>query len=122
MIMVFFYSAFIYFIESFFITELGNITIMNFVTSIFVFIIIASLYLLLTTLFGVRAGRYIVMSVIVLISLGPTIISKLRIKINFDFLKNLNDSLLIIILLISTLLIYLISLKISIISYSNKEL
>lgn len=85
MMMIFFYATIVYAIESSFITGLGNLTIINFVISLFGFTIIASLYLSLTTLLGVRAGRYIVMFVIVLISIGPTMISKLKIKINIDF-------------------------------------
>ena len=122
MMMVFLYTTLVYAVESFFITSLGNLTILSFVISLLVFTIIASLYLSLTTLFGVRAGRYIVMFVIVLISIGPTIVSKLNIKINIDFLYELNHSILIVAMITFALLIYFIALKVSVISYNNKEL
>lgn len=119
---VYLYSTIIYIIESLFITELENITLFSFIFSIFCFTIIASLYLSLTTLFGVKAGRYIVMFVIVLISIGPIILSRLNVNINFSFIKSLNESILIALLLGITATVYGLSLRISINSYSKKEL
>lgn len=122
MMMVFLYTTLVYVGESYFITGLGKLTIMSFVISLLFFTIIASLYLSLTTLFGVRAGRYIVMFVIVLISIGPTFISKLNIKINIGFLTELNRGILILLMAIFAIVVYLIALKVSINTYNNKEL
>ena len=95
---------------------------MSFLISLFGFTTIASLYLSFTTLLGVRAGRYIVMFVIVLISIGPTVISKLKVNINIDFLYSLNRNILIVTMLALILLIYFTALKISINSYNKKDL
>lgn len=122
MMLIFVYSTIVYSLESLFISGLGEISLMSLVISLFGFTIIASLYLSLTNLFGVRAGRYVVMCVIAFISIGPTIISKLNIKINLDFVKNLNEYVLILGLLILIVLMYSVALKVSINSYENKEL
>lgn len=122
MMLVFLYAIGVYVIESLFITGLGKLTITSFAISFLVFTIIAALYLSITTLFGVRAGRYIVMFVIALISLGPTIISTLNIKINIDFVYKLNQNILIASIITFAILAYFIALKVSINSYNNKEL
>lgn len=122
MLIVFLYSAIVYFVESLLITELGGITIMSLAISILVFTIIASLYLALTTLLGLRAGRYIVMFVILLISLGPTIISKLNVKIHISFIDVPDYRVLSIIMIALSGIIYFSALKISIKAYNKKEL
>lgn len=122
MMLVFFYTIGIYAVESLFITGLGKLTITSFAISFLVFTIIVALYLSMTTLFGVRAGRYIVMFVITLISVGPAIISKLNIKINLDFVYELNQSILISSMILFAIMVYFIALKVSINSYNNKEL
>lgn len=122
MMLVFLYTIGIYAVESLFITGLGKLTITSFAISFLVFTIIVALYLSMTTLFGVRAGRYIVMFVITLISVGPAIISKLNIKINLDFVYELNQSILISSMILFAIMVYFIALKVSINSYNNKEL
>lgn len=122
MMLVFLYTIGIYAVESLFITGLGKLTITSFAISFLVFTIIVALYLSMTTLFGVRAGRYIVMFVITLISVGPAIISKLNIKINLDFVYELNQSILISSMIVFAIMVYFIALKVSINSYNNKEL
>lgn len=122
MMLVFLYTIGIYAVESLFITGLGKLTITSFAISFLVFTIIVALYLSMTTLFGVRAGRYIVMFVITLISVGPAIISKLNIKINLDFVYELHQSILISSMILFAIMVYFIALKVSINSYNNKEL
>lgn len=122
MMLVFLYAIGIYAVESLFITGLGKLTITSFAISFLVFTIIVALYLSMTTLFGVRASRYIMMFVIVLISIGPRVISKLNIKINLDFVYALNQSILISSMILFAIMVYFIALKVSINSYNNKEL
>lgn len=120
--MVYLYSLVIYVVESMFVPGLGEINLLSFAISLFCFAVIAALYLLLTTLFGVRAGRYIVMAFIVLISMGPTIIKGLNIKINMDFMGNINENILIAALMGVAILVYGVSLAVSMTSYATKEL
>ncbi len=111
-----------YLLESFFIKSLGNITVLDFVLALFSFGIIVSLYLSLTIKYGIKLSRYIVMGVILLISLGPAITSRLNIHIDLSILKDLNENVLIAVLLMGTVIIYMVSLKVSLFSYSTKEL
>lgn len=46
---------------------------------------LTSLHLLLTYLFGVRASQYLTMAVIMLVSLGPTILALLDIRVDLSF-------------------------------------
>ncbi len=111
-----------YLLESFFIKSLDNITVLDFVLALFSFGIIVSLYLSLTIKYGIKLSRYVVMGVILLISLGPAITSRLNIHIDLSILKGLNENVLIAILLMGTVIIYMVSLKVSLFSYSTKEL
>lgn len=120
--MVYLYSLALYVVESMFVPGLGEINLLSFAISLFGFAVIAALYLSLTTLFGVRAGRYIVMAFIVLISMGPTIIKGLNIKINMDFMGNINENILIAALMGVAILVYGVSLAVSMTSYATKEL
>lgn len=121
-LLFFLYCALIYFIESGFVRGLGELTLSQLIFSLFSFVLISSLYLALTTAFGVRAGRYVVMFVVLLISLGPVITSKLNIQIRLAYFRDLNESVLIFGLSVLSLILYLASLKISLRAYKKKEL
>lgn len=117
------YCALIYFIESGFMQGLGELTLSQLIFSLFSFVLISSLYLALTTALGVRAGRYVVMFVVLLISLGPVIISKLNIQLRLSDLRVLlNESSLLFALAVLSFILYLLSLKISLRAYKKKEL
>ncbi len=119
---IFLWCFLAYLLESYFIKLLGSVTVLDFVFSLFSFSILVSLYLSLTIKYGIKLSRYIVMGVILLISLGPTIISRLNIHVDLSILKDLNEDILIAVLLMATVIIYMVSLKVSLLSYSTKEL
>ncbi|MDO4773330.1 MAG: ABC-2 transporter permease [Bacillota bacterium] len=123
MLLFYLYSALIYFIESGFMQGLGELTLSQLIFSLFSFVLISSIYLALTTALGVRAGRYVVMFVVLLISLGPVIISKLNIQLRLSDLRVLlNESSLLFALAVLSFILYLLSLKISLRAYKKKEL
>lgn len=123
MLLFYLYCALIYFIESGFMQGLGELTLSQLIFSLFSFVLISSLYLALTTALGVRAGRYVVMFVVLLISLGPVIISKLNIQLRLSDLRVLlNESSLLFALAVLSFILYLLSLKISLRAYKKKEL
>lgn len=123
MLLFYLYCALIYFIESGFMQGLGELTLSQLIFSLFSFVLISSIYLALTTALGVRAGRYVVMFVVLLISLGPVIISKLNIQLRLSDLRVLlNESSLLFALAVLSFILYLLSLKISLRAYKKKEL
>lgn len=123
MLLFYLYCALIYFIESGFMQGLGELTLSQLIFSFFSFVLISSIYLALTTALGVRAGRYVVMFVVLLISLGPVIISKLNIQLRLSDLRVLlNESSLLFALAVLSFILYLLSLKISLRAYKKKEL
>lgn len=121
-ILMFLYCFIVYLIESFFIKELGNVSIQDFTFSFFCFALVSSIYLSLTIKYGLKFGRYIVMLIILLISLGPAIFSNLNISIDLSFFQNINKTIFVLILFIMTIVIYGISYKISLSAYMKKEL
>lgn len=122
MYLIYFYCLCVYTVESLMFPKIVVATIYDIVISIFVFTLIASLYLVLTTKFGVKAGRYVVMAVILLISVGPTVLGVFDVKINFDFMRSVNEMALMLILGIFSLIMCMMSLIASIKIYSVKEL
>lgn len=122
MYLVYGYCLCVYFVESLALAQLEPINAMGIVVSIFVFTLIASIYLGLTSRLGVRAGRYLVMLVVVMISLGPTIIATLKIKIQLDFIANMSRNSLIASMVVVSILAFTISIMSSLKAYQTKEL
>lgn len=114
-----------YAIVSIFIKQLGRLDLDGFVISFFVYTLINSLFIGLTVKYGIKASQYIFLCIIMLISLGPTLLKSvtdaLNISIRLDFLMGHSSAA----LLISLFIIALIALSVSILSsikvYSKKE-
>ncbi|MDD7362656.1 MAG: ABC-2 transporter permease [Peptoniphilus sp.] len=122
MLAAFLYCTIVYAIESHVIEGLGALGLFDFLTAMFCYVLVESLYLGLTTRFGLRAGRYILMAVIFGTSLGPSMIAKLNITLNFSGLRTMNEYLIIFLLVAMTVVAYLISLMAALKAYEHKEL
>lgn len=115
------YCVIVYVIVSGFMEGLLGIGFFDLALSFFCFSFAMSLYLALVLKCGIRAGRYIMVVVIMIISLGPTLIAKLGFKPDFSFLMNIGETALIIIFLVLAGLFYIISLSAGIRVYNHKE-
>lgn len=122
MVIMFVYCTGVYFLETVLIKGLGAITPLGLLISAFSSCAVLSFYISLTTKYGVRVGRYVVMAVVFSISLGPTLLSKLNIKLNLTPFQSLNETTVWAILALGTLVLYFSFLKWTIVSYQKTEL
>lgn len=121
-LLLYIYCLIVYAIESQFVANLLAISPLDFAISFFGFTFMMSLYLAIVLKYGVRAGRYIMALVILMTSLGPTLIVKLGFRPDISFLMNLGETALISLFIALGLLFYLISLTTGMRIYKAKEL
>lgn len=122
MIAVFLYCSLVYTLESFAIEALAPLHFTDFAAALFLNTLVMSFYLALVIRYGVRASRYISVFVILAISLGPAAISTMGLHLDLDFLTRSGGEMIALFLLLSTGILFSISMKISIETYRKKEL
>ncbi|SFE22306.1 ABC-2 transporter permease [Peptostreptococcus sp. D1] len=120
MVIIFVYCTIIYSIESIIIKNIEVLSFVDIAASALIFVFVTSLHLTMMIKYGNRAGKYISMMIILIISLGPSIFSKLKIDINLSL--HLSGTQTIIMSLIGVAIVYVVSIRTSIIAYNNKEL
>lgn len=120
MIVIFVYCTIIYSIEAVIIKNIEVLSFADVAISALIFVFVTSLHLTMVIKYGNRAGKYISMMIILIISLGPSIFSKFKIDINLSL--HLSDTQTIIMSLIGVAIVYIVSIRTSMIAYSNKEL
>ena len=119
---IYFYCMLVFVLEYYFIPGIGQFNIQGIIISLFTFTVVASIYLFSTTTFGLQAGRLISILVILLISLGPTLMSRLHIKINIDILEYVGNRGFLTGILVVSLMLVALSLLLSEKSYRKKDL
>lgn len=121
-LLLYIYCLIVYAVESQFVEGLLGIGLMDLAISFFVYSFAVSIYLILSLKFGVRAGRYVMVLVIMMTSLGPTLIVKLGFRPDFSFLMRLGETVLISLLLVLGVVFYAVSLSAGVKIYKAKEL
>lgn len=119
-IVVFVFITLVVTLESTVLPNLNTISVKGLAISFFVFSVIYGLFFSLTTKYGIRAGRYINMFIILLVSLGPVIVQKLN--VDLSKIKNINGTALIIFCFSIGALFYLGTYFVSCKAYESKDL
>lgn len=121
-LLFFAYCVLAYSLLSIAIAGFAPITGMDLAAALSAYAALTSLHLLLTYLFGVRASQYLTMAVIMLVSLGPTILARLDIRVDLSFLQSVPSQMTAALLLMVGIAAYLCSYLLSVRSFQRKEL
>ncbi|MDD6920037.1 MAG: ABC-2 transporter permease [Eubacteriales bacterium] len=119
---VFIFCNLIYYTETGLLNLRDSIEISDILIAFFAFSLVMSLYLGLTTKFGIKLGRLLSMLIIFFVSMGPALLAKFNIKISLKFLYGVSMNEVVMVLTVFGILLYMISLVFSIKVYSKKEL
>ena len=121
-IAVFLCCMLIYWGETFLVQNLLTPTTIDIIAAFFAFSVFMSLFLFTTTKYGLKAGKYILFSLILLVSLGPTFLVRLPISINWDFFLQFSKMQWSVALLVLAVLMIALSFMAAVQAYEQKEL
>lgn len=111
-----------YALETLVVSSLSPITMAAIAASLCSYTLIVSLYIAVTNKFGEGAGRYVFIALVMLVSIGPSILSSLNFHPNLEFLTTISDLTITLVFAAVSLVALAVSLTISLRSYRIKEL
>lgn len=120
-LLVYVYTTVVTGIEASLLKNLAGIDLVGVVTSLIICLLVYGNFLLLTTKFGSKAGKYINFLVILAVSLLPSVIARFNIRIDFSFLKG-NENIAMFISLVIAVVWYYWMMKKTIVEYEKKDL